>query len=366
MYTIMHFFPYTTIVTNYILGFQENIEFKNIFYIYGYNNNTNHNFYIPKDMGQNILIKNDTELSCSVDFNILNEKIDVIVLQSVPENLKQLEFLHDFILKKKMPVIINPWGREIYRTSDLYLNKNKLFVKKIDSLKVSLIERCNAIICAPKMKIFLENNYEMNCTYYSFNSLYGFNLEEFKNIRPRNHNPRKINIMVGHRGTHTGRHLQVFLRLIKSKKMINKVICPLSYGNERYIKKINMIGRLLFLNKWQPITKWMSRDEYFSYLNENVDVAIFNNSESEAANNIWALIYMGKSVFCSSDNDSFSMMRDLNLHFMEWNKKSLKKGFVLLDDNQIYENKKIMEEFGSKKAFQENWENVIKDVCNRR
>ena len=71
----------------------------------------------------------------------------------------------------------------------------------------------------------------------------------------------KPKIIIGNSATKSNNHLEAF-RLIEHIKDKIEVICPLSYGDLKYGKKVIKKGQQIFSENFHPITELMPKEEY--------------------------------------------------------------------------------------------------------
>lgn len=78
-----------------------------------------------------------------------------------------------------------------------------------------------------------------------------------------------IRIMVSHSGWIHNNHIETFELLKRFRDEDIQIICPLCYGEQKYIKKIIDQGKIIFGKKFVYFTKLKSRDEYIEFINKN-------------------------------------------------------------------------------------------------
>lgn len=103
-------------------------------------------------------------------------------------------------------------------------------------------------------------------------------------------------ILVGNSATTENRHIEVFKLLEKYKNEELQILCPLSYGDSEYRKKVIKEGSLIFGNKFHPITTFMESKDYIKLLS-TIDVAIFNNNRQQALGNLYLLMILKKKIY---------------------------------------------------------------------
>lgn len=361
---MLHFIPYTIFVTNYINAFL--MEYQNethIIYVYGsHEGQEDRNIIIHNS--QNVIVDKNVDeelfMSCFA-------RCDILLMQYIPENSKVCRMLKEALEKSSTPLIIVPWGRELFDASDIYHTKEDSLVDEICTYKKYFIKRCSYILTSQYGFNFVVNNYETNCKNKYFNLLNTFSIDECSWLNEAKKTDTDISIMIGHRGTWSSRHIPVLKRLHTILGGEVKVICPLVYGNSDCIKEVVQVGNELFNDKYICIQNWQEKQEYYRYLNDNVDVAIFNNESSEGANTIFFLVYAGKKVFVSKENEVYWILKDLGVVFGEYTEDISKEEIQqVLTVNEKEKNKKIMEQFGSVENLRKNYSSIFNVLLTER
>lgn len=128
--------------------------------------------------------------------------------------------------------------------------------------------------------------------------------DELDRLRAAHENNAETRILVGNSATYTNRHEEVFEWLSKFKDEPIRVLCPLSYGDEAYGRRISELGTAIFGEKFVPLTSFIPFAEY-SRLLSTVDIAVMNHNRQQAVGNIIALRYLGKKVYVPGDVVTF-------------------------------------------------------------
>lgn len=105
-----------------------------------------------------------------------------------------------------------------------------------------------------------------------------------------------INIQVGNSATETNNHLALFDILGKYRSDRIKIYAPLSYGNMDYADRVIECGKEIFGDKFVPIQKMMSLEEYYLHLNK-MDVGVFAMKRQQALGNINTMMKFGCKIF---------------------------------------------------------------------
>lgn len=136
-------------------------------------------------------------------------------------------------------------------------------------------------------------------------SMPGGAVEDWAKFSSKKHEgPKKV--LLGNSATQENQHIEAINILSRFKDQNIEVVCPLSYGDKEYAKRIAEFGKKKLGRSFYPILDFMERDKYFSLLSE-CEVGIFNNNRQQAMGNINSLIELGKKVFL---NVNTSMWKD--------------------------------------------------------
>lgn len=115
------------------------------------------------------------------------------------------------------------------------------------------------------------------------------------------------NIMIGHSGSISNNHIDTLL-FLKNLNISNKIICPLSYG-EDYIKSIiKKKGSELFGDNFEPLTIFLPLDKYIKIIS-SCSVMIMNQRRQEAVGNIVIGLYLGMRIFLNNKNPVFCFLK---------------------------------------------------------
>ncbi|NBH36088.1 hypothetical protein D3Z58_21775 [Clostridiaceae bacterium] len=351
---VLHIFPFTVFAINYIKGFEEypnHVE--HIFWLYG-SQATREERKITFSNTSNIIQKEDQFEELELVYN----SCDIFVIQCIPENLKLYESLYHCFINNPKPFVIVPWGREVFKESDLYKFGEKTVIDQIDKYKSFFIEKCSYMVVSKWMFSYIEKHYKTKSKHSYFNCLNGFLIDDYSKEMKKNE--VKKGILVGHRGTITSGHLEVLHRMEKWKKKIDIVLCPLVYGNPDYIEEVEKSGQELFGEQWKSIRKWMDKKEYYNYLEETIDIAVFNTNASEGNNTVFFLIYAGKKVYVNKNSELYWVLKELNLEFYEWNQNMEEEVFFEpLTEEQVKHNRTTMEQFGNMQIVYGKWREIF-------
>ena len=130
-----------------------------------------------------------------------------------------------------------------------------------------------------------------------------------------------VRICLGNSASKTNNHIEALELLSRYKNENIRIICPLSYGNKDYANEVITCGKKIFGDKFEPLTDYMAKKEYFKILSD-CKIGIFNNDRQQAMGNINALLAMGAKVYMKSNTSM-------------WNMYTNEKGYTLYDIEKI-------------------------------
>ncbi|HAS8515316.1 TPA: hypothetical protein I7748_20955 [Vibrio vulnificus] len=218
-------------------------------------------------------------------------------------------------LHKKLYWII--WGGDLYCHK---LSVKNLKFRTVELFRKILISRLQGLIT------YVDGDYEKahqwygatgklyECIMYKSNIYKGsaFSENSFNHLEPGG--VSKVNIQVGNSADPTNNHEKIFNMLCKLDVInkVEKIYCPLSYGNQDYAKYIEDLGNKIFGNKFNPLMDFIPLHEYESML-DDIDIAIFAHERQQAMGNIINLLGHGKKVYMRDDTSSYKLFNKLGV-----------------------------------------------------
>jgi len=211
--------------------------------------------------------------------------------------------------------------------------------------------------------------YDTNCSYiYGFYPLLvNWNLIDAVNYNLEFHNTSDtLNILLGNSASETNRHLEAFEYLKKFKNDNVNIYCPLSYGDTKYKDRIIKIGYDIFEEKFIPITKMMSSDEYIEFLSQ-IDIAVMNHNRQQGLGNIFTLMLLGKKVYMPSNIQSYSLLKKKNccIYYIKdlEHCSNIDDLTIFPEKNKINNQKVIKEEF-SENTWSKVWSKIFLEIIS--
>ncbi len=122
---------------------------------------------------------------------------------------------------------------------------------------------------------------------------------------------KPLQILVGNSSALTNNYLDAFAWLRHQLRKVSRtaqIYTILSYGDYGYGEKIRQIGHAMFGDAFVPITSFMDREKYLSFLND-MDVMVMFHNREQACGNIMTGIVLGKPVLLKKCNPLYAMMK---------------------------------------------------------
>ena len=169
------------------------------------------------------------------------------------------------------------------------------------------------------------------------------------------------NIYIGNSASNSSNHLDIFLQLEKLNLSNRKIIVPLSYGCSRYRFCINFLGKQIFKDKFEPLLKFLSIDEYNKIL-LNCNVQIFNHRRAQAIGNILFGIWAGHKVFLRKCNPVYQYLKSLNIEVCSIEEDLSVENISTLEKEKQIKNRKIIMQHYSERQIQKNYFEIIETI----
>lgn len=264
-------------------------------------------------------------------------------------------FLNPWLLKKSYWII---WGADLY---GFLIPKITFKSKVFEFLRRFCIKRIGNIIAYP------DGDYERavewynakgkfhKCLYYPY-----FAVDDYLNHIDLGNKEEDI-IMVGNSAADTNEHLEIF-RILSEVKGIEKyrILCPLSYGDENYAKKIIEKGYSFFGNNFNPLVDFMNSDDYYSLL-AKVKIVIMGHKRQQATGNILALIKFGKKVFIRSNISTWDFYKENGIKVFKYENLKQEVLLEMTDENKNKNKLAIQKNFTYNRVIRE-WNKIYEEV----
>jgi len=251
------------------------------------------------------------------------------------------------------------WGGDVY----VYKNGSS-------SLRTRFFE-CLRKVVIPKFPIiasFLKEDADTAKRIYNSEAhyspvLYPIPLDlELSRMKMKVRNHHYTNIILGNSADPSNHHIEAISSLANYYLSDIKVYCPLSYYKDsKYIDEVIAYGKKVLNDKFIPLVKFISKDEYIQFLND-MDIAIMNHDRQQALGNIIPLLYLGKKVYMRSNISTYPFFSNQGCKVFDiklLNTSSFEE-FVLMPDELRIKNKSIVEQFTKLEYCSQLWLNLFK------
>lgn len=252
--------------------------------------------------------------------------------------------------------------RRLYSNTILYefyfLLINGKFTPNREKLKA--IKKVDYIAPVIEDDYFIvKNEFKLKAKYlpFAFGSL--------KTLIPytKNENIVANNILLGNSADPSNNHIDV-LNLVKDINIKGEIICPLSYGNEKYRDVIIKEGREIFGDKFYPLADFLPIEKYQEIIN-SCGIVVMNHLRQQAMGNIISALWQGKKVFLNENNytNNYFERIGVKVHSIQQElKQTLDKHDYKENDEIISNNRKQLEKYYSHKEVLRKTKNLIETI----
>ncbi len=290
-------------------------------------------YVILKQKNEKLKYVIENELTVFTNRKSFKEKLrkgdyDAVYLHSFPpENYWVLR-----CIPKDKIIIWWAWGYDIYNggiygwKSYIKTNSIKKETKKIQNQSRSVVRKILLFLCMLYYELFSRMTRQMvlkridyfrpvlPAEYELMRYNKGFRAEEYypliygPYVKVKNKTKRTNgSIIIGNSASAFNNHVDVWLDIKKNLPVDRNVIVPLSYGTDRYAKKVKTIfagENVRFLDDFLP------REEYFDIM-DNCSYAVYGSMRQHAIGNIIHALSEGMKVFLYKDSIVFKSMKDM-------------------------------------------------------
>jgi len=163
------------------------------------------------------------------------------------------------------------------------------------------------------------------------------------------------NILVGNSADPANNHLKVFHKLKDVDLGERLVIVPLSYGDKFYLRKVLEEGERCLGAHFMPLTNFMPIDEYTNVIS-SCSTVIMNHIRQQALGNIGTMMYKGAKIAINAKSPAFTFFAKRQADFYDIETLFANHDWLnqALTDEQVNNNKKILDEFWGQQIVNEN------------
>lgn len=117
------------------------------------------------------------------------------------------------------------------------------------------------------------------------------------------------NILIGNSATYENNHKEAIDMLKDLHLKGRKVICPLSYGDEKYANEIIRYGKSSIGREFEPLLNFLPISEYNKIIS-SCSVVIMNHIRQQAVGNIVIMMYFGAKIFLNQENPVYAFFKN--------------------------------------------------------
>lgn len=250
------------------------------------------------------------------------------------------------------------WGGDVF----IYKQNKQNFKNRIFE-----ILRKRIIPWFPEIAAFVEEDAREAIKVYKSKAQYipilypiPVNLVNLQNLKKTANRVGK-NILIGNSADPSNNHMEMLELLSDFSKEDMSIYCPLSYyGDKVYIELVIQKGQELFGNKFVPLTRMITTQEYAEFLND-MDIAIMNHHRQQGLGNIMPLLYLGKKVYIRSDISTFPFLTKAECVIFDtcsMNKSNF-ASFISITNEISEGNKRAIEKMLSPSFYEILWNNLF-------
>lgn len=173
------------------------------------------------------------------------------------------------------------------------------------------------------------------------------------------------NIFIGNSATIENNHLETLLQLKRVGIGKRKIVMPLSYGVSWVRNMCLKLGKLLFGKCFQPLIKFMPRDEYNAVMLD-CSVMIQHHLREQAHGNIVTGLWLGMRVYLSEKGIDYQRFKQLGCHVYSIEKdlrRSNPNALLPLSTAEIAHNRNILLNAYGRERIQYNVQKIV-EVLN--
>jgi hypothetical protein len=189
-----------------------------------------------------------------------------------------------------------------------------------------------------------------------------YNLQELEHIRPF-FSQDKVNILVGHRATDYLNHLKLLQQLSSYAEEEIRIVCFLNYGSDdkEYIKQVIDLGESLFREKFVPITKLLSKEEYEGVM-KSINISLIAGRKQAGLGAIYRTILYKGTVFLDNNGKNMEWLKYINVQAASIDDiphYSFEEFISVVNAQQKEENQQRFLQFVNKERLLNEWKDFI-------
>lgn len=245
------------------------------------------------------------------------KKADLIIVHGL------FSIVYEFLLaifpsiSKKVIWII--WGGDLYNP---LLRRDKNAFDRLSIFRRALIHNAKGFASIfPKDLEIVKRIYQPKGRYFEvfYPNPLNFDLLEEALYEIDKKSKHGVRILLGNSSSITNNHFEAIDYVSRNSNLSNQeVLCPLAYGDKFLAERVIRYGKTKIGKQFTPIVKFCKPVDYARFLS-TIDIAIMYHQRPQAAGTIFALLYLGKSVFLKKSNPLFLWLKSkkINVYAVE-------------------------------------------------
>ena len=172
------------------------------------------------------------------------------------------------------------------------------------------------------------------------------------------------NILLGNSATPTNNHIEIIDFLSHIDLYGKKIICPLSYGNQKYADFIIKYADNKLGEGFVPIRDFLPLEDYTSLIS-NCSIVIMNHVRQQGVGNADAMLAKGAKVFLREENPLFQLYKSKGIKVFKIQDLEADPSLLFEDmaKKALENNKKILKQFRGMEIKITMTKNLIEQCC---
>ena len=167
-------------------------------------------------------------------------------------------------------------------------------------------------------------------------------------------------VLLGNSATPTNNHVDAFHAIRSGLSGKQKVIVPLSYGDNSYARKVSHSGFEKFGSRFQPLLDYVPLSEFNATL-QMCGYVVMNQVRQQGLGTIIVSLYLGARVFLRAESPTYKFFKSIGIWVTSVQELEEDPQFLSrpLSSAQIIENRRIVSDYWSEERAKLNAQNII-------
>lgn len=170
-------------------------------------------------------------------------------------------------------------------------------------------------------------------------------------------------ILLGNSASLTNNHIEMIDFLSGIDLSGEKIICPLSYGDQNYARDVIKYGEKKLKQNFYPLIDFMEYDQYIDLISRCTNV-LMNHVRQQAVGNILAMLSKGAKIFLREENQLYNHFVKLGVKVFTIQQLLAKPSLldVPLSNDEVVRNRGILKEHFGMDAALEKTRKLIEKI----